>query len=40
MYEGDFDDIDEVDFKLIVLVKKVDGVIVINDWNLNKVIQF
>lgn len=40
MYEGDFDDIDEVDSKLIALAKKVDGVIVTNDWNLNKVIQF
>ncbi len=40
MYEGDFEDIDEVDSKLIALAKKVDGVIVTNDWNLNKVIQF
>ena len=40
MYEGDFEDIPEVDSKLITLAKKVDGVIVTNDWNLNKVIQF
>lgn len=40
MYDGDFEDIPEVDSKLIALAKKVDGVIVINDYNLNKVIQF
>ncbi|WP_251547545.1 PIN/TRAM domain-containing protein [Limosilactobacillus caecicola] len=40
MYDGDFEDIPEVDSKLIALAKKVDGVIVTNDWNLNKVIQF
>lgn len=39
-YEGDYDDIDEVDSKLIQLAKDVDGVIVTNDYNLNKVIQF
>ena len=37
MYEGDFEDIPEVDSKLIALAKKVDGIIVTNDWNLNKV---
>ena len=40
MDDGDFEDIPEVDSKLIALAKKVDGVIVTNDWNLNKVIQF
>ncbi|MDO4455103.1 MAG: PIN/TRAM domain-containing protein [Ligilactobacillus agilis] len=40
MYQGDFEDIKEVDEKLIALAKKVDGVIVTNDYNLNKVIQF
>lgn len=40
MYEGDFEDIPEVDSKLIRLAKEVDGVIVTNDFNLNKVIQF
>ncbi len=40
MSDIDFPDIPEVDSKLIALAKKVDGVIVTNDWNLNKVIQF
>ncbi|BAP85016.1 twitching motility protein PilT [Paucilactobacillus hokkaidonensis JCM 18461] len=40
MYEGDFEDVPEVDSKLIRLAKEVDGVIVTNDYNLNKVIQF
>ena len=40
MYKGDFEDIKEVDEKLTALAKKVDGVIVTNDYNLNKVIQF
>ena len=40
MYDGDFEDIPEVDSKLIALAKKFDGVIVTNDYNLNKVIQF
>lgn len=40
MYKGDFEDIKEVDEKLIALAKKVDGVTVTNDYNLNKVIQF
>lgn len=40
MYDGDFEDIPEVDSKLIALAKKVDGVIITNDYNLNKVIQF
>ena len=40
MYDGDFEDIPEVDSKLIALAKKVDGGIVTNDYNLNKVIQF
>lgn len=40
MSDEDFPNIKEVDSKLIALAKKVDGVIVTNDWNLNKVIQF
>ena len=40
MYEHDFDDIDEVDTKLIYLAKKVNGAIVTNDYNLNKVSEF
>lgn len=40
MYEGDFDDTQEVDSKLIKLAKKIDGVVVTNDFNLNKVCEF
>ncbi len=40
MYEGDYDDISEVDSKLIRLAKDVNGIIVTNDYNLNKVIEF
>lgn len=40
IYEKDYEDIDEVDTKLIQLAKDVDGVIITNDYNLNKVIQF
>ncbi|MHC9532244.1 PIN domain-containing protein [Dellaglioa sp. BT-FLS60] len=40
MYEGDFADIEEVDSKLIKLAKTIDGVIVTNDFNLNKVSEF
>lgn len=40
MYEGDFDDIQEVDSKLIKLAKLVNGVVVTNDFNLNKVCEF
>lgn len=40
MYEGDFDDIKEVDSKLIKLAKMLDGIIVTNDYNLNKVSEF
>lgn len=40
MYEGDFDDIQEVDSKLIKLAKMLDAVIVTNDYNLNKVSEF
>ncbi len=38
--DKDYDDIDEVDTKLIQLAKDTDGVIITNDYNLNKVIQF
>ncbi|MFC2949299.1 PIN/TRAM domain-containing protein [Virgibacillus sediminis] len=37
IYEGDFEDIQEVDSKLIKLAKVTDGVVVTNDFNLNKV---
>lgn len=40
MYEGDYEDLSEVDNKLIRLAKEVNGVIVTNDYNLNKVIEF
>lgn len=40
MYEGDFEDIQEVDTKLIKLAKMLDGVVVTNDYNLNKVTEF
>lgn len=40
IFEGDFDDIQEVDSKLVKLAKKIDGVVVTNDFNLNKVCDF
>lgn len=40
MYEGDFEDISEVDSKLIKLAKLLDGIVVTNDYNLNKVSEF
>lgn len=40
IYEGDFEDIPEVDSKLIKLAKVIDGVLVTNDFNLNKVCDF
>lgn len=40
MYEGDFDDIQEVDSKLVKLAKISGGMVVTNDFNLNKVCEF
>lgn len=40
IYEGDFEDIQEVDSKLVKLTKLLDGVLVTNDFNLNKVSEF
>src|SRR5699024_9252341 len=40
MYEGDFDDIQEVDSKLVKLAKVINGIVVTNDFNLNKVCDF
>lgn len=40
MYDGDFEEISEVDSKLIKLAKLLDGVVVTNDFNLNKVCEF
>ncbi len=37
--EDDFDDISEVDLKLVRLAKKMDGIVVTNDFNLNKVCE-
>lgn len=37
IYEGDFEEIHEVDSKLIKLAKVINGIIVTNDFNLNKV---
>jgi len=37
IYEGDFEEIQEVDSKLIKLAKVIDGIVVTNDFNLNKV---
>lgn len=37
IYEGDFEEIPEVDSKLIKLAKVMNGVVVTNDFNLNKV---
>lgn len=39
-YEGDFEDITEVDSKLIRLSKLIDAAIITNDYNLNKVCEF
>jgi len=39
-YAGDFEDESEVDLKLLLLAKEVNGVVVTNDYNLNKVSQF
>ncbi|EUJ33858.1 hypothetical protein MFLO_01490 [Listeria floridensis FSL S10-1187] len=40
MYEGDFEDIPEVDSKLVKLAKIMGGTVVTNDYNLNKVCEF
>lgn len=39
IYEGDFEEIHEVDSKLVKLAKIMDGVVVTNDFNLNKVCE-
>jgi uncharacterized protein YacL len=39
VYEGDFDEIHEVDSKLVKLAKLTNGVVVTNDFNLNKVCE-
>lgn len=40
IYEGDFEDIPEVDSKLIKLATVLNGMLVTNDYNLNKVSDF
>ncbi|MFT8318381.1 MAG: PIN/TRAM domain-containing protein [Sporolactobacillus sp.] len=40
LYEGDYDDITEVDSKLVRLAKAMNGIVVTNDFNLNKVCEF
>ena len=40
IYEGDFEDIQEVDSKLVKLAKIINGIVVTNDFNLNKVCEF
>ncbi|TGA96862.1 PIN/TRAM domain-containing protein [Sporolactobacillus shoreae] len=40
LYEGDYDDITEVDSKLVRLAKAMGGIVVTNDFNLNKVCEF
>lgn len=39
IYEGDFEEIQEVDSKLIKLAKLTSGIVVTNDFNLNKVCE-
>ena len=39
-YDGEFEEIPEVDSKLIRLAKLIDGIVITNDYNLNKVCEF
>lgn len=39
MYDGDFEDVQEVDSKLVKLAKLLNGIVVTNDFNLNKVCE-
>ncbi|PWA12978.1 PIN domain nuclease [Pueribacillus theae] len=39
IYEGDFEEIHEVDSKLVKLAKLLNGIVVTNDFNLNKVCE-
>src|SRR5699024_2513432 len=40
IYNGDFEDVPEVDSKLVRLAQLIDGIVVTNDFNLNKVCDF
>src|SRR5690606_40014368 len=39
IYEGDFEDVQEVDSKLVKLAKLINATVVTNDFNLNKVCE-
>lgn len=39
IYDGDFEEIQEVDSKLVKLAKVIEGIVVTNDFNLNKVCE-
>src|SRR5690625_7746954 len=40
IYNGDFEDVTEVDSKLVRLAQLINGLVVSNDFNLNKVCDF
>lgn len=40
MYDGDFEDIKEVDTKLMKLSRQLDAILITNDYNLNKIAEF
>lgn len=40
IFDGDFEEIQEVDSKLVRLAQEMDGIVVTNDFNLNKVCDF
>ncbi len=40
IFEGDFEDVQEVDAKLVKLAKQIKGILITNDLNLNKVSEF
>ncbi|MFC7322282.1 PIN/TRAM domain-containing protein [Halobacillus campisalis] len=40
IYDGDFEEVQEVDSKLVKLAKLMNGIVVTNDFNLNKVCEF
>lgn len=39
IHEADFNDVQEVDSKLVKLAKQLQGIVVTNDFNLNKVCE-
>lgn len=40
IFDGDYEDITEVDAKLVRLAKELQGALITNDYNLNKVSEF